>query len=130
MGQQNTGGGGMSARRDMKSAAITALVPVTIALAGGEVRPQGQTAAPPCTLALSTGQPVSFDAFRGQVLYVDFWALWCVLSFPFMNDLQHSFSSQALAATNRGRPERLSAGTDRRPVAVMGSRLLNPAARA
>jgi thiol-disulfide isomerase/thioredoxin len=65
----------------------------------GEVRAEGQTAAPPCTLTLSTGQPVTFDAFRGQVLYVDFWASWCgpcLLSFPFMNDLQHSFGSQGL----------------------------------
>jgi thiol-disulfide isomerase/thioredoxin len=55
---------------------------------------------PPCALTLNaTGQAASFDSFRGQVLYVDFWASWCgpcQLSFPFMNDVQRDFGKQGL----------------------------------
>ena len=56
-------------------------------------------APPPCALTLSTGQAVGFDQFRGQVLYIDFWASWCgpcLLSFPFMNELQSAYAGKGL----------------------------------
>jgi len=99
MGRQDRVNGGTSARRRVVSAAIAAPFVVAMVLAGGEVRAEDQPAAPPCALTLSTGQPAGFDAFRGQVLYVDFWASWCapcLLSFPFMDELQHSYGPQGL----------------------------------
>jgi thiol-disulfide isomerase/thioredoxin len=52
---------------------------------------------PDCTLKL--GSETGFGQFRGKVLYVDFWASWCgpcLLSFPFMNDLQNSYGPRGL----------------------------------
>jgi thiol-disulfide isomerase/thioredoxin len=54
---------------------------------------------PTCTLNLGAGQPTGFEQYRGKVLYVDFWASWCVpclLSFPFMNDLQAAYGPRGL----------------------------------
>lgn len=52
---------------------------------------------PACSLNLGAGN--GFDQFKGKVLYIDFWASWCVpclLSFPFMNDLQKVYGSHGL----------------------------------
>jgi thiol-disulfide isomerase/thioredoxin len=60
----------------------------------------GTSAAPNCALKLTpNGQSVGIDTFHGKVLYVDFWASWCtpcLLSFPFMNQLQHSYAGRGL----------------------------------
>jgi len=91
MGQQGLSSGGISVLRGILLAASAALSPVPMALAAD--------APPPCALTLSTGQAVSFDQFRGQVLYVDFWASWCgpcLLSFPFMNELQSAYAGKGL----------------------------------
>jgi thiol-disulfide isomerase/thioredoxin len=91
MGQQSLSTDRTTVLQGILFAAIAALLPVPMALAADTP--------PPCALTLSTGQAVSFDQFRGQVLYVDFWASWCgpcLLSFPFMNDLQHSYAGKGL----------------------------------
>jgi thiol-disulfide isomerase/thioredoxin len=91
MGQQGLSTDRTTVLQGILFAAIAALLPVPMALAADTP--------PPCALTLSTGQAVSFDQFRGQVLYVDFWASWCgpcLLSFPFMNDLQHSYAGKGL----------------------------------
>jgi thiol-disulfide isomerase/thioredoxin len=91
MGQQGLGNGGMAVLRGILLAAGAVLLPGFAALAAD--------APPPCALTLSTGQTTGFDQFRGQVLYVDFWASWCgpcLLSFPFMNDLQHAYAGKGL----------------------------------
>ena len=93
MGQLNTGKGGKAVRRRLALAAIIGLVPIAAA-------PAAETPAPPCMLALNGAeQPVSLDHFRGQILYVDFWASWCgpcQLSFPFMNELQRAYGGRGL----------------------------------
>lgn len=56
--------------------------------------------APRCTLKTwESEQPITFDAWRGQVVYLDFWASWCgpcLQSFPFMNTLQRDFATRGL----------------------------------
>ncbi len=58
-------------------------------------------------LAANDAQGVPFDLarLRGQVVYLDFWASWCVpcrKSFPFMNDLvaRHVSDGLAVVAVN------------------------------
>ena len=46
---------------------------------------------------LGNTQDTSFEQLKGQWLYVDFWASWCVpckKSFPFMNELQSVFKDK------------------------------------
>ncbi len=54
--------------------------------------------APQCALNhWHTGQPLSLEAFKGQVVYVDFWASWCapcVESLPFLQRLQQEFGGR------------------------------------
>lgn len=41
-----------------------------------------------------TGEKTSMASFQGKVLYVDFWASWCIpckKSFPFMNDISKTY---------------------------------------
>lgn len=55
---------------------------------------------PTCTLrSWDTGTPVDLGRFQGQVLYVDFWASWCVpcvRSFSFMNALHRELRERGL----------------------------------
>lgn len=56
--------------------------------------------APNCALqALDGAQRYDLHQFRGQVLYLDFWASWCgpcAQSFPFMNRLHHDLAGRGL----------------------------------
>ena len=45
-------------------------------------------------------EDLDLGAYKGKVVYLDFWASWCVpcrLSFPWMNQLQQLYGAQGLA---------------------------------
>ncbi|WP_347986844.1 TlpA disulfide reductase family protein [Methylomonas sp. AM2-LC] len=56
--------------------------------------------APNCTLSnLEVSDKYDLQRFKGQVVYVDFWASWCgpcVQSFPYMNTLNRDLKEQGL----------------------------------
>lgn len=61
---------------------------------------EGDTPPPRCNLNYQDGSPVQdWQAMKGQVIYIDFWASWCppcVKSFPFMNQLSQDFKERGL----------------------------------
>lgn len=67
-----------------------------------------------------TGSSVSLDAYKGQYVYVDFWASWCApckRSFPWMSSLQQRYAGKGLVVVainvdaNRADAERFLAST-------------------
>ncbi len=61
---------------------------------------EGDTPPPSCNLAYQEGTPAQdWQAMKGQVIYIDFWASWCppcIKSFPFMNQLIEDFKERGL----------------------------------
>ncbi|MDD5580861.1 MAG: TlpA disulfide reductase family protein [Methylobacter sp.] len=58
------------------------------------------SAMPPCLVSpLGETQTEDLQRYKGQVLYVDFWASWCgpcAKSFPFLNEMHQQFKDQGL----------------------------------
>lgn len=72
---------------------VIAWAPTTRSVTNGEP-------APACSAPLlDGGRSVSLADYRGQVVYLDFWASWCAPcreSFPFMNELQRELAGKGL----------------------------------
>ena len=48
---------------------------------------------------LRSDQTITLDTYKGKVVYVDFWASWCIpcrRSFPFLNSLRQKYSEDQL----------------------------------
>lgn len=90
-----------SALRRARQVGWTLLCAAFAAHGADELAPAaGAPTAPSCSLEVAGDQsPVDFSQYRGQVLYVDFWASWCGpcrQSFPFMNELQSTLGDKGL----------------------------------
>lgn len=61
---------------------------------------EGNTPPPSCQLTHLDGKSAeNWEALKGEVIYVDFWASWCppcVKSFPFMRQLMRDFEDKGL----------------------------------
>ena len=86
----------------MRKLKNVAAIARTLLVAAVLVAPQLATAleqgsqAPQLELPTATGA-VSLEQLRGRVVYVDFWASWCVpcrQSFPWMNEMQQKYGAQ------------------------------------
>ncbi len=73
--------------------AILSAMPVAFAIASGSPMP-------PCmTSTIGETKTDDLQRFKGQVLYVDFWASWCgpcAKSFPFLNEMHQQLKDQGL----------------------------------
>ncbi|MBK9608480.1 MAG: TlpA family protein disulfide reductase [Betaproteobacteria bacterium] len=55
--------------------------------------------APDFTVAAADGKPLQLSAYRGKLVYLDFWASWCApcrRSFPWMNAMQEKYGAGGL----------------------------------
>jgi cytochrome c biogenesis protein CcmG/thiol:disulfide interchange protein DsbE len=52
-----------------------------------------------CSTLAARADDLDLSAYKGKVVYLDFWASWCVpcrLSFPFMAELQQTYGARGL----------------------------------
>lgn len=77
---------------------------------------EGNTAPPLCKLTYLDGTPAQdWEAMKGQVIYIDFWASWCppcIKSFPFMNQLTDEFQARGLQVVGVNLDEKQSDAED------------------
>lgn len=78
---------------------IQAILLIFIVLFGRPTQAiENAQAAPEFSLPGSAGT-IRLSGFKGQIVYLDFWASWCApckKSFPWMNSMQSKFGSQGL----------------------------------
>ncbi len=82
------------------------LLPLLVLMGVSLVAPAGAADAPAAVLApdcaltdLDGAMSFTLGALRGKVVYVDFWASWCIPcrdAFPFMNSIDEEFKVQQL----------------------------------
>lgn len=81
----------------MKNKALLTALIMLISIFNAHAAEVGQ-AAPQFTLpSLLQNQPTGLNQFSGKVVYVDFWASWCLpcrTSFPLLNQLQQKLKDQ------------------------------------
>lgn len=99
MARQTSGGG--RSRDSGIPMGIVALAAACAMAAATAAWPLGSgERAPECAARLlDNGTALQLADYRGQVVYLDFWASWCAPcreSFPFMNDLDREFRDQGL----------------------------------
>lgn len=98
-GMSLLGGIGRSARRAGSVVAVLGAVGALAASTAAWPLPQGE-AAPACVApVLDSGKALSLADYKGQVVYLDFWASWCGPcreSFPFMNELNAELAGKGL----------------------------------
>ncbi len=70
-----------------------------LALPGAGMAADVGGASPNVLISDGASNQISLDAFRGKVIYLDFWASWCTScsrSLPWMNSLQRKFGEHGL----------------------------------
>jgi len=81
-------------RRTRRLAALCCVLFAQFALAIDAGAP-----APDFTVAGADGKPLQLSAYRGKLVYLDFWASWCApcrRSFPWMNAMQEKYGAGGL----------------------------------
>lgn len=84
--------------RRLKSAATAALFSSACLLSAPAMAAESGSIAPAFEVPGTNG-PLKLSAYRGKLVYLDFWASWCgpcKRSFPWMNHLQERFGTQGL----------------------------------
>jgi thiol-disulfide isomerase/thioredoxin len=79
-------------------AALFAAITAMITVSGPALSATAGQPAPDFKLP-GISSPVQLSAFKGQVVYLDFWASWCgpcKKSFPWMNEMQSRYGARGL----------------------------------
>jgi len=88
-------------------AVLVAAIPAAHAVDVGQKMPNVPVAAP----FEPGGPPVNFSAYRGKVLYVDFWASWCVpcrTSMPALETLYKKYSARGFVVVGVNKDDRVT----------------------
>lgn len=115
----------MRGRTDFRRTWLAALVLAALVLGApaGAGAVEAGDAAPDFSIPrLGAGKPLQLSAYRGKVVYLDFWASWCapcLVSLPMLDDLRKEFPSdqfQVLAVNLDTEPAKAQSFLAKRPV--------------